>query len=334
MVFQDLDYDAGYQFRCGFTDQESAPAYRWDHGDERIGTSSLTDLLSAVAEAFESGAFRSKDLGGLNTDDKVWNAILLRNHPDRVRGVNALLHRQWSELNGEQLRGAFQDLVRINHSETAALVREYLSRELDQLVHDFETFYTSVSAGISIQDEWTRDFMLRLAFSDDSQIRQTALTSLAWSWRGELRLTAQHVDRLINMTRQPSDHNNRERAMLLGMSGDHRAVPALLRIIDDQSGGRDARIAALRALGRLRAVEARQVCLTVAQTDSDPGTRISAVSALIDLGFEDEPVERAAKAYFREMLRQSGSVATQSESPTLKRWLEEAKRSTRNDGVL
>jgi hypothetical protein len=34
------------------------------------------------------------------------------------------------------------------------------------------------------------------------------------------------------------------------------------------------------------------------------------------------------------MLRQSGSVATQSESPTLKRWLEEAKRSTRNDGVL
>src|ERR1035438_5099658 len=123
-------------------------------------------------------------------------------------------------------------------------------------------------------------------------------------------------------TAPASDRDNRERAMLLGVSGDCRAVPALLRLIDEPSadcGSRDTRIAALRALGRLRAVEARQVCLTVAETDSDPGTRITAVRALVDLGFEDAPVEAAAMAYFREMLRRFGILAEQDETPTLKR---------------
>ena len=339
MVFQELNYDAGYQFRCGPKEQKSAPAYRWEHGNEQIETLSLTDLLSAVAEAFEGGAFRPNDQGELDTDKVLWNSILVHHHPDRARDVNALLHRQWDELNGEQLRGAFYDLVRINHTETAALVREYLDTDPDQPVHDFEDFHTVLSTGISIDDEWTRDLMLRLAFTHDPRVRQAALSSLAWGWRAELSLTAQHVDGLINqiMTSAPSDHNNRERAMLLGISGDRRAVPAVLWLINGPSAdsvARDTRIAALRALGRLRAVEARQVCLTVAETDSDPGTRISAVSALIDLGFEDEPVEAAAKAYFREMLRQSGSITTQDESPTLKRWLEEAKQSIRDDGVL
>jgi HEAT repeat protein len=155
---------------------------------------------------------------------------------------------------------------------------------------------------------------------------------LAWSWRGELPLTAQHVDGLIDqiMTSPASDHSNRERAMLLGVSGDRRAVPALLRLINDppaDCGARDTRIAALRALGRLQAVETRQVCLTIAETDTDPGTRITAVRALLDLGFEDAPVEAAAKAYVREVLLPFGNLPEQDEDPTLKRWIEEAKQS-------
>jgi hypothetical protein len=324
MVFQELNYDAGYQFRCGPAEQKSAPAYRWEHGDERIETPSLTDLLSAVAEAFEGGAFLPNDLGELDTREDVWHSILVRHHPDRLRGMNALLHRQWAELSTEQLRDAFHDLVQINQTETAALVREYLGDSPNRPVRDFETFQAVLSTGIAIQDERTRDFAVSLAFSRAPRGRREALMSLAWSWRGELSLTAQHVDGLIDqiMTSPASDRDNRERAMLLGVSGDCRAVPALLRLIDEPSadcGSRDTRIAALRALGRLRAVEARQVCLTVAETDSDPGTRITAVRALVDLGFEDAPVEAAAMAYFREMLRRFGILAEQDETPTLKR---------------
>jgi hypothetical protein len=332
MVFQDLNYDAGYQFRCWPVEQKSAPAYRWMHGDERIETPSLADLLSAVAEAFECGAFRPNDIEGLDTDEDVWNSVLVRYHPDRIRGVNALLHRQWAELSGEELRDAFCDLVRINQTETAALVRECLGDSPDRPVFDFETIYAVLSVGIGIQDGWTRDRALSLAFGQDPRVRRAALTSLAWSWRGELPLTAQHVDGLIDqiMTSPASDHSNRERAMLLGVSGDRRAVPALLRLINDppaDCGARDTRIAALRALGRLQAVETRQVCLTIAETDTDPGTRITAVRALLDLGFEDAPVEAAAKAYVREVLLPFGNLPEQDEDPTLKRWIEEAKQS-------
>lgn len=332
MVFQELNYDAGYQFRCGPVEQKSAPAYRWMHGDERIETPSLEDLLSAVAEAFEGGAFRPNDLGELDTDEGVWNSILVRHHPDRVRGVNALLHRQWTELSGEQLRDAFYDLVLTNRTETAALVREYLCDSQDRPVWDFEAFHAALSVGIEIQDEWTRDRTVSLAFGQDPRVRRAALTSLAWSWRGELPLTAQHVDGLIDqiMTSPASDQDNRERAMLLGISGDRRAVPVLLRLINDppaDCGARDTRIAALRALGSLRAVGARQVCLTIAETDSDPGTRIAAVRSLLDLGFEDAPVEAAAKAYVREMLRRFGNLPEHDETPTLKRWIEETRQS-------
>jgi hypothetical protein len=115
--------------------------------------------------------------------------------------------------------------------------------------------------------------------------------------------------------------------MLLGVSGETRSVPALLRVINDQFSSRDAKIAALCALGRLRAVETRQVCLVIAETDPDPGTRITAVRALVDLGFEDAPVEAAAKAYFREMLPQFGSLPMREETSPLKRWMEEVKES-------
>jgi hypothetical protein len=56
-----------------------------------IETPSLTNLLSAVVEAFEAGAFRPKDLGEQDTDKDLWNSILVRHHPDRVHGMNAFV---------------------------------------------------------------------------------------------------------------------------------------------------------------------------------------------------------------------------------------------------
>ena len=333
MVFQELNYDAGYQFRCGPEEQSSVPAYRWVHGDETIEASSLTNLLSAVAEGFEAGAFRPNDRGELDTDKDLWNSILIRHHPDRVHGVNTLLSRQWAELSGEQLRLAFNDLAAINQIEASALVREYLGDNPDRPVQDFETFHSVMSMGMVIHDDWTRDFALSLVFSSVPRIREAALSMLAWSWRGELSLSAQHVDGLIDqiMTSPAFDGGNRERAMLLEVSEDRRAVPALLWLVNGPSADRDTRIAALRGLGRLQVIEVRQACLTVAETDSDPGTRITAVRALLDLGFEDARVEAAAKTYFREVLQRFGSpmesVLEQNETPTLKRWIEETKQS-------
>ena len=151
--------------------------------------------------------------------------------------MNALLNRQWAELSGEQLRLAFNDLVAINQIEAVALVREYLGDNPDRPVRDFETFYSVISIGIVIHDAWTRDFALNLIFSNVHRIREAALLMLAWSRRGELSLTAQHVDGLIDqiMTSPASDAGNRERAMLLEVSGDRRAVPALLSLVNGPS---------------------------------------------------------------------------------------------------
>src|SRR5713226_10472951 len=107
-----------------------------------------------------------------------------------------------------------------------------------------------------------------------------------------------------------------------GLSGDRRAIPALIRLLTEPVADRarsDTRIAALRALARLQAVETRQICLTVAQTDSDPGTRISAIRALLELGYEEAPVETAAKEWIREMLLRFGNLDGHDEPPTLKR---------------
>jgi hypothetical protein len=331
MVFQELNYDAGYRFKCGTKKQKRAPTYRWIHGDELLETTSLTDLLKAVAEAFESGVFHPGDDGELDTDEDLWNAIIVRHHPDRLREVNALLNRRWEELSGEGLRQAFFDLRRMNHIQTASLVRECLEGGAERGVTDFQTFHAVLQVGVEIQDEWSRDYALSLAINRDSPARGHALTLLAWRWRGELSLTSQQVDALIDqiMTSGPRDFANRERAMLLGLAGDRRAIPTLIRLLNQPSlecGGRDTRIAALRALGRLEAVEEKQLYLTIAANDSDPGTRITAVRALLELGFEDSPVEAAAKAWIREMLQMSANLDAGKEPPALQRWIEEVKR--------
>lgn len=331
MIFQELGYDAGYQVKCGPKRERNAPVYRWEHGDEQIEAQSLSDFVIAVAEGFEVGAFRSNHQGVLDTDEDLWNSILVKHHPDRLRATNALLSRHWADLDASQLGNAFYDLVRISHRETPALIREYLT-SADASPLPFDPFYSVLSAGMCIEDGWSRDFALSLIFCKDARKRSAALSMLAWSWRGELSIPAQHVDALIDqiMTSPASDFANRERAMLLGLSGEHRSTSAFLHLLNRESVARDVRIAALRALGRVGAVEAKQICLTIAQDDPDPGTRISAVRALVDLGFEDETVEAAAKAYFREVLNRSGnlSIFTQSgkdESPILIRWMEEVQ---------
>ncbi len=248
--------------------------------------------------------------------------------------MNALLNRRWEELSGDQLRQAFFGLWRMNHTQTAALVRECLEGGPERGVADFETSQALLRVGIEIQDDWSRDYALSVALDRDFQARGQALMLLAWRWKGELSLTAGQVDRLIDqiMTSGPSDLANRERAMLLGVSRDCRAIPALLRLLDQSPtnlAGRDTRIAALRALGRLQAIEARQICLTVAESDSDAGTRITAVRTLLQLGFEDARVEAAAKTWIREMLLNAVKLDGRDEPPTMKRWIDQVKAGGR-----
>jgi hypothetical protein len=158
------------------------------------------------------------------------------------------------------------------------------------------------------------------------------LLSLAWSWHGELSLTAQHVDALIAqiMANPQSEAENRERAMLLGVSGDPRAISALVRLLAE-CGHSDEAIAAIRALARLRAVDTQRILLAFAETQKDLGTRISAIRALVELGFqENERVEIAAKKYFQEMFEQFGNRPDQEEVAILQRWKEEATESRLN----
>jgi hypothetical protein len=201
MVFQELNYDAGYRFKCESKEQSKVPAFRWIHGDEQIETTSLYDLLSAVAEAFESGVFRLNDQRELDKDDDLWNAIVVRHHPDRIRAVNVVLNRQWPELSGKEVRNAFYDLWRMHHSETAALVREYLQDCAERGVQDLETHHAVLGTGIGIQDEWSRGYALSLIFSSNFRAQREALTLLAWRWRGELSITMEHVDGLVGQMR-------------------------------------------------------------------------------------------------------------------------------------
>jgi hypothetical protein len=327
MIFQELFYDAGYQARCGLNEEKVVPAYRWDHGDDRIETESFTELLTAVAEGFESGVFRLNRSEGFDTDENTWDSILVRHHPDRIRCVRALLRREWTGLSSEQLRDAFYDLVRMNHPETPPLIHEFLGDNRDLPERDYNAFHAVFGAGFTIGDVWTRDFALTLIFSENVAARKAALLSLAWSWRGELRLTTQHIDALIHqiMSDPRSDSDNRERAMLLGVAGDRRAIPVLLLLLAE-CGSRDEAIATIRALARLEAVEAEPILVAMTQ-EQDPGTRISAIRALAELGFRDDRVEQAAKTYFREMFQRFGTWPEQEDSPVVQRWKDEAAES-------
>jgi hypothetical protein len=328
MILQELCYDAGYQARCVRNDETIAPTYRWDHGEERIETESLSELFLAIAEGFENGAFRLNESGEFETNDEVWNGILVQHNPERTRGVETLLARRWDDLRSDKFRDALYDLVRMKHPEVPELIHEFLGKNPNTAEQDFEGFHSALHSGIAIEDLWTRDFALDLIFSKSSLARKTALLALAWSWRGELVLSTQHVDALISQiaTDSQSDSENRERAMLLGVSGDRRAIPTLVKLLAE-CDSREVAIASARALAQLGAIESQPLLLTIAQRTDDPGTRITAIRALVDLGFQDEAVERAAKVYYQQMVQVFGKRPERETSATLQRWREEVERT-------
>lgn len=332
MVFQELDYDAGYRFKCKSGDEEVARAYRWMHGNEWVETNSLEDLLSAVAHGFDAGVFRPNGQGGFETDDGAWESILIRHHPDRPRGVNAVLQRKWDALSAEELQSAFNDLARSKHGDTAACVRDYLADTSHVAESNFENIWTVLGIGIFLRDSWSRDFAWSLVLGNDKRLRGAGLSNLAWSWRGDLTFSPEIIDALMDQigTSQLSDHENRERAMLLGRSGDRRSARTLLRLLnvsDEDCASRDTRIAAVRALGQLGDSGVRGVCLAIATGDADPGTRITAIRALLDLGFDDAEVETAAKAHIRRSIEHFRSPILENEHRVLRRWIDEVIHS-------
>jgi len=208
------------------------------------------------------------------------------------------------------------------------LIRESLEENSNLAEQDFDRFHCAFSSGIAIGDVWTRDFALRLIFSQSAVAHHAALLALACSWQGALILSSQHVDALVSQTMvdPQSDSRNRERAMLLGVAGDRRAIPALVRLLAECES-RDVAVASARALARLRAVEAQPLLLAIAQHTNDLGTRITAIRALVDLGFQDEAVGRAAKLYYRQMVQSFGKRSDSEDSDILQRWRDEAERS-------
>ena len=74
MLFQELNYDAGYQVRCGTEEQSMRRRTDGNMMTNILRAASLTDLLTAVAEAFEAGVFCPNDAGELETNERLGTA--------------------------------------------------------------------------------------------------------------------------------------------------------------------------------------------------------------------------------------------------------------------
>ena len=75
----------------------------------------------------------------------------MRHHPDRVRCVNALSDRRFTEMTGEELQNAFYDLGRMNHRETPRFsYGQYLEGGPDCGPRDRDTFHAVLRTGVSM----------------------------------------------------------------------------------------------------------------------------------------------------------------------------------------
>jgi hypothetical protein len=83
---------------------------------------SLTDMMLAIAECFETGAYYLDNYSYLDFDRVRSTQIWLKYQPQRTANIQAILNNQAQRLSNEDQRQAYSDLVETQHPQALSVL--------------------------------------------------------------------------------------------------------------------------------------------------------------------------------------------------------------------
>lgn len=262
-----------------------------EYGDNHLIFNSLTEMMLAIAECLETGAYFFPQSDGdtyfyLDKDDTREAQIWLKHQPQRAANVEAILNRQAEHLSLEARLPAYGDLVAIQHPQALSfLVQAIQNPEMT----DSNLRYRIISLISYLRNPQAIQYLLNLLQYDDWETQNTVVEALVWKVQDkelirELR-EPQVVDVVVQLQQEIGGAIWEEGATLLGLLGDSRAVTSLIKVLQESSpsdlGGQLIVIEALEKIGDPSAIEP---LFQIVQHDKDPVIRLAIAKALLALG--------------------------------------------------
>lgn len=135
---------------------------------------SLSDMLQAVAECWEQGAYYADSYGNPETDEAKEIQIHLKYRPQQRKAIAALLDNQKSQLSQDELGGAYYNLVHSHHPRAADVILRDLPDP--HLVSNFD--YQLIRLLGELNDPRALEYVLTLLQNDNVYTRTKAILAL------------------------------------------------------------------------------------------------------------------------------------------------------------
>ena len=136
---------------------------------------SLTDMLLAVAECWEQGAYYADSYGYPEWDEAKEIQIHLKYHPQQTKAIAALLDNQKSQLSQEELGSAYYNLAHSHHPRAADVILRDLP---DPNLVNSNFDYQLIRLLGELNDPRALEYVLTLLQNGNVYARKEAILSL------------------------------------------------------------------------------------------------------------------------------------------------------------
>lgn len=234
---------------------------------------SLTDMLQAVAECWEQGAYYADSYGYPETDEAKEIQIHLKYHPQQTKAIAALLDNQKSQLSPDELGLAYYNLAHSRHPRAADVILRDLP---DPNLVNSNFDYQLIRLLGELTDPRALEYVLTLLQSDNVYTRTKAILSLQ-----SLIHNFPNNERIFELLLQTvQDVNAGDGALgvnleivvdLLGEFSDSRVVNPLIELYHtsnkDDYYDIETRHSILKTLGKLKDSRAEEFLLQIKQNE-------------------------------------------------------------------
>lgn len=233
---------------------------------------SLTDMLLAVAECWEQGAYYADAYGNPETDEAKEIQIHLKYHPQQRKAIAALLDNQKSQLSEEELGSAYYNLAHSHHPRAAdVILRDLPDPNLVNSNFDYEL----IRLLGELNDPRALEYVLTLLQSDNVYTRNKAILPLQ-----SLIHYFSNNQRIFELLLQTVQDVNPGYSVwvdlyivvdLLGEFSDSRVVNPLIELYhnsnNDDHYDIETRHSILKTLGKLKDSRAEEFLLQIQQNE-------------------------------------------------------------------
>jgi HEAT repeat protein len=283
--------DANFYLVLVTQPDQSPVVYRSESQDVVAEFDSLTSMMMAIADCWETGTYYlagTEDWPYVDSDDVKETKIWLNYQPQQQAEMMALLADHRAEILPEHLPRAYSNLVYSQHPQATAIILQDLPTAIGDQRHHLMSLLGDLT------DLRALTTILALVQSNHETDAQALLALQAWVQRGvkDDRI----VEALLAMVQAVNSGECLPEtgladlylvAEMLGDLGDRRAVEPLLQLLQrppDKHNFEARQQQIVIALGKLGDDRASGVLVAIAQSMGDLMLRLAAAQALTMLG--------------------------------------------------